>query len=182
MRGVQVSRRGVLAALVAAFGCDVVPAARARQMEPVFSPYADPLNRFSLAVPEGWVPLRPTVPEIIGAWGVRDDPAATFLVIRVPLPPDTTGEAFAGAYLSSIRALPGYADLGSRTVTVAAQDAPLLDYTLPEGDSGANRRIRVQQVFLTRGVEGTILSFRCPYDLAPAYAVPVGMMVGSFTL
>ena len=171
------------------------PGARAQEQPPpppqplspppteiTYTPYTDPLNRFALVVPEGWVPLRPTVSEIIGAWGATDEPGATFTVIRVALPPDTSGEAFAGAYLATLRGLPGYVEIGYRTVPVAEQDAPLLDYTLPDATGDAQRTVRVQQVFLTRGAEGTVLSFRCPAATVARYAVPVGTMVGAFTL
>lgn len=192
MRGAVFSRRrlvamvasGAGAIIAAGAGSRSVSAAMMPQAETVFTPYTDPLNRFALSVPEGWVSLRPTVPEIIGAWGAADDAAATFLVIRVPAPLDSGAQGFSEAFLPALRAQPGYTEIGYQIVQVAEQDAPLLDYTLPGGDGTGDpgRLTRVQQVFLARGVEGTILSFRCPYAAAPRYAIPVGTMVGSFTL
>ncbi len=197
MRGMGMNRRHVLSLLVAGAATVAVRGARAQEQPPappqeqpqpqpqpeiVYTPYTDPLNRFALAVPEGWVPLRPTVAEIIGAWGASDEPGAVFTVIRVPLPPDTSGETFAGTYLATLRGLSGYVEVAYRVVTVAEQEAPLLDYTLPDANGNAHRPVRVQQVFLVSAAEGTVLSFRCPAATVARYAVPVGTMVGSFTL
>lgn len=190
MRGVWIDRRQVFGLLVAGMAAVVAaPGVRAQeqpqpqpQAEIAYMPYTDPLNRFALAVPEGWVFLRPTVAEVIGAWGASDEPGATFTVIRIALPLGTTGDAFAGAYLATLRSLSGYVELGYRTVPVAEQDAPLLDYTLPDANGDPYRPVRVQQVFLTQQAEGTVLSFRCPAATVARYAVPVGTMVGSFTL
>ena len=83
----------------------------------VYTAYTDPLNRFAFALAEGWMPLRATVPEIIGVWAAPNDTAATLTVIRFPLPPGTTGDAFAGAYLALLRDQPGYRALDARVVS-----------------------------------------------------------------
>lgn len=135
--------------------------------------------------------LRPTVTvsEIIGAWGVGREgrTGATFTVIRVALPPDTSGDAFVGAHLATLRSLLGYVEFCWRTVAVAEQDVPLPDDTLPDdtppdATGDADRPVRVQRAFLALGAEGTVLSFRCPVAVVARRAVPVGTMVGSFTV
>ncbi len=141
------------------------------------TPYVDPLNRFALSVPDGWVQGRQTVPAILGIW-TADDGAASFTVVYTPVDVGSTGDDFASAYLPVLASLPGYTDADRRTVPVAGQDATLLDYYLTEA---SGRVVRVQQVFVTQGGDGFVLSFRCASADAPQYAMAVGGMVGSFT-
>ena len=141
------------------------------------TPYVDPLNRFALSVPDGWTPQRQTVPEILGIW-TADDGAASFTVVYTPVDSGSTGDDLASAYQPLLASLPGYTDTDRRIVPVAGQDATLLDYFVTEA---SGRVVRVQQVFVTQGGDGFVLSFRCASADAPKYAMAVGGMVGSFT-
>lgn len=171
----RVTRRaflGGIGAIVCGISARTAPiAARAD------TPYVDPLNRFALSVPDGWVQERQTVPEILGIW-TADNGVASFTVVYTPVDAGSTGDDFASAYQPVLASLPGYTDADRRTVPVAGQDAALLDYFLTEA---SGRVVRVQQVFVTQGRDGFVLSFRCASTDAPKYAMAVGGMVGSFT-
>jgi len=96
-----------------------------------------------------------------------------------PVDAGSTGDDFASAYQPLLASLSGYTEGDRRTVTVAGQDAALLDYFLTEA---SGRVVRVQQVFVTQGQDGFVLSFRGAAADAAKYAMAVSAQLEGYDI
>ncbi len=138
--------------------------------------YADPLDRFALTIPDGWMQQQTTDTALAGAWAAGDG-GALFTVVYLPVSDGTPAEDLQAQFLPLLIAQPGYTEVDRRYVSLHDGDKPLLDYFTTDA---TGRAVRVQQIFLTHGQDGLVITFRCLAADAANYATVVGSMVGSF--
>ena len=140
--------------------------------------YTDPLDRFALTIPDGWTQQQTTDAALAGAWAAGNG-SALFTVVYLPISDGTAAEDFQAQFLPLLIAQPGYTEVDRRYVSLHNGDKPLLDYFTTDA---TGRAVRVQQIFLTHGQDGLVITFRCLAADAANYATVVGSMVGSFVV
>lgn len=142
------------------------------------SVYADPQGRFAIGVADGWVQKQPDTRGVLALWTV-DGGAAIFNVVRESIPDGTSSVDYAKANIDGVSSLNGYTEIRRDFITCADQQCPLLDYTVID-DNGETQRI--QQVFVTKGSDGWVLTYRTRASDATTYKSDVELMVYSFTI
>jgi hypothetical protein len=139
--------------------------------------YADDQGRFAIGIPDGWVQTTPSSGQL-AAWAA-DGGAALFTIVREDIPAGTSSVDYAQSNVDGVSTFNGYKELDRRFVTCADQQCPLLDYLVTD-KSGELQRI--QQVFVTKGSSGWVLTYRTFADYAGDYKSDVELMVYSFTI
>ncbi len=140
--------------------------------------YVDPDQRFAIGVADGWSQRAPDTNGVVALWAV-DGGRAIFNIVRESVPYGTTSEAYARANIAGVSTFDGYTEIRRDYVTCADQDCPILDYTAYD-DGGELQR--VQQVFVTKGADGYVLTYRTRANDAERYRSDVELMVYSFSL
>lgn len=140
--------------------------------------YVDPQGRFAIAIGDGWVQTRPDTASVVALWTI-DNGAAIFNIVNERIPNGMSAVDYATANLDGVMSFPGYKELRRDFITSGDQQAPLLDY-LVTSDSGQLQRI--QQVFVTKGSDGWVLTFRSKATDQGVYDDQVSAMVYSFTI
>jgi hypothetical protein len=140
--------------------------------------YVDPNQRFAIGVADGWTQQTPDTDGVVALWSV-DGGRAIFNIVRERVPYGTSNEAYARSNIDGVSSFSGYTEIRRDYVTCADQDCPILDYTAYD-DNGELQR--VQQVFVTQGSDGYVLTYRTRASDAERYRSDVELMVYSFSL
>jgi len=140
--------------------------------------YVDPNQRFALGVADGWVQRASDTDGGVALWTV-DGGRAIFNVARERVPYGTSNEDYARSNIAGVSTFSGYNEIRHDYITCADQQCPLLDYTAFD-DGGEVQR--VQQVFVTNGTDGYVLTYRTRASDAGRYKDDVELMVYSFSL
>ncbi len=140
--------------------------------------YADPQGRFAIAVGDGWTQQRPDTRGVVALWSI-DGGNAIFNVVNEKIPYGTSSVDYAQANIAGVSTFSGYKELRRDYITCADQQAPLLDYTVI-ADGGQLQRI--QQVFVTKGNDGWVLTFRSKVTDQGVYDDQVSAMVYTFSI
>lgn len=139
--------------------------------------YVDPDQQFALGVADGWTQRAPDTDGVVALWSV-DGGRAIFNVVRESVPYGTSNEAYARSNIAGVSTFRGYKEIRRDYITCADQDCPILDYTAY--DNGGELQ-RVQQVFVTKGSDGYVLTYRTRASDAERYRSDVELMVYSFS-
>jgi len=140
--------------------------------------YVDDQQQFALGIPEGWVQRAPDTNGVVALWAA-DRGRAIFTIVREDIPADTSSEAYARSNIAGVSTFSGYTELRRDFVTCADRQCPVLDYTVYD-DNGELQR--VQQVFVTKGATGWVLTYRTRAADAARYKDDVELMVYSFSI
>lgn len=140
--------------------------------------YAAPDGSFAIGVADGWTQQRPDTKGVVALWTV-DGSSAIFNVVREDVPVGTTSVDYAKANIDGVSTFNGYTEIRRDFIKSADQDCPILDYTVID-ENGETQRI--QQVFVTKGSDGWVLTYRTRASDAATYRSDVELMVYSFTI
>ena len=140
--------------------------------------YVDPSQKFAIGVADGWTQRVPTrtasSPSGRSMAAARSSMSSTSASRSAP-------PAWTMLARTSTVSPPysGYTEIRRDFVTCADQDCPILDYTA--FDDGGELQ-RVQQVFVTKGSDGYVLTYRTRASDAERYRSDVELMVYSFSV
>ncbi len=140
--------------------------------------YADPQGRFAIGIGDGWIQQQPDTQGVVALWNI-DNNSAIFNIVNEKIPAGMSSVDYAQANIAGVSTFNGYTELRRDFITSADQQAPLLDYTVIS-DSGQVQRI--QQVFVTKGSDGWVLTFRSKFSDRGVYDDQVSAMIYTFTL
>ncbi len=134
-------------------------------------------EKIAIGVLDGWViDTSATTPGLLGQW-LRDGNAAAFNIVTEKVPAGTTSVDYAVASVGQVTALPGYKELRRDFVNSGDQQSPRLDYLFEKNGT----ILRAQQVFITHGTDGFVLSFLSALVDHQDYVDEVDAMVYSLT-
>lgn len=140
--------------------------------------YVDDHQQFALGIPDGWVQRAPDTDGVVALWAA-DRGRAIFNIVREDIPADTSNEAYARSNIAGVSTFSGYKEIRRDYITCADQQCPVLDYTAYD-DNGELQR--VQQVFVTKGATGWVLTYRTRAADASRYKDDVELMIFSFSI
>jgi hypothetical protein len=140
--------------------------------------YADDQGRFAIGVPSGWVQQEPDSNKVVALW-TTDGGAAIFNIVHASVAYGTSSVDFAKAASSSLSDYTDYYLIRKDFITCADQDCPLIDFTATD-DNGETQRIH--QIYVTKGGDGWILTYRTRASDVEYYNSDVELMVYSFTI
>ncbi len=139
--------------------------------------YVDSNRQFALGIADGWQQRAPSTDGVLAVWTV-DGGRAIFNIGREDIAYGTSNEEYARANIAGVSTFEGYKEIRRDYITCADQQCPLLDYLVI--DNGGELQ-RVQQVFVTNGSNGYVLSYRTRASDAGRYKDDVELMIYSFT-
>jgi hypothetical protein len=140
--------------------------------------YADDQGRFAIGIPDGWSKQAPDNPNVVALW-TTDGGAVIFNIVHADVPNGTSSVDFAKAASSSLSDYTDYTLIRKDFITCADQDCPFIDFTAT--DNGGETQ-RIHQIYVTKGTDGWILTYRTRASDTELYNNDIQLMVYSFTI
>jgi hypothetical protein len=140
--------------------------------------FADDQGRFAIGVPDGWAQQTPDNDKVVALWST-DGGAAIFNIVYSAVPYGTSSVDFAKAASSGLSDYADYTLIRKDFITCADQDCPFIDFTTT--DNGGETQ-RVHQIYVTKGGDGWILTYRTRASDTELYNSDIELMVYSFTI